>query len=196
MNVLDAPPAGHENASDKAAPRVVAFLSAATRVLFTSGETTWRTIVAIERSGKALGANVAVSPRWGEVMLRIDDPAAPRLEWIAATQVGVDMRKVASTNELIDRLCNDEIGFDAAQTQLAVLRHLPPVSLARFVLLTAADAAALGVIFGADRWLTLALIAFSAGAGALLRLWLAALGAILSCSLFAPLCLPASSARS
>ena len=59
-------------------------------------------IVAIERLGKALGANIAVSPRWGDVVLQIDDPAGPRLHWIAATPVGVDMRKVASTIELID----------------------------------------------------------------------------------------------
>jgi len=176
MNVLDASTAGHANAPEKALPGAVAFLSASTGVLFANGETTRRMILAIERLGEALGVNVAVSPRWGEVMLRIGDPAAPRLEWIAATPLGVDMRKVASTNELIDRLCDDEIGFDAAQSQLAALRHLPPVSLARFVLLTAAGAAALGVIFGADHWITLALIAFGAGSGALLRRWLASLG--------------------
>ena len=176
MNALDASHARHVNAPGKVAPDVVAFLSAAARVLFTNGETSRRMIVAIERLGKALGADVAVSPRWGDVMLRIDDPAGPRLHWIAATPVGVDMQKVASTTELIDQLCNDEIGFDDAQSQLSAIRHLPPVSLARFVLLTAAGAAALGVIFGADHWLTLPLIAFSAGAGALLRRWLAALG--------------------
>jgi uncharacterized membrane protein YjjP (DUF1212 family) len=176
MNALDASHARHVNAPDKVVPDVVAFLSAAARVLFTNGETSRRMIVAIERLGKALGADVAVSPRWGDVMLRIDDPAGPRLHWIAATPVGVDMQKVASTIELIDQLCNDEIGFDDAQSQLSAIRHLPPVTLARFVLLTAAGAAALGVIFGADHWLTLALIAFSAGAGALLRRWLAALG--------------------
>ena len=43
------------------------------------------------------------------------------------------------------------------------------------MLLTAAGAAALGVIFGASHWFTLVLIAFSAGAGAALRRWLAGL---------------------
>jgi uncharacterized membrane protein YjjP (DUF1212 family) len=109
-------------------------------------------------------------------VLRIDDPAGPRLHWIAATPVGVDMQKVAAANDLIDRICKNAIGFGDAQSQLAAIRHLPPVSLARFVLLTAAGAAALGVIFGAGQWLTLGLIALSAGAGALLRRWLAALG--------------------
>ena len=38
---------------------VVAFLSAATRLLFSNGETTRRLILAVERLGKALGVEVA-----------------------------------------------------------------------------------------------------------------------------------------
>jgi Putative threonine/serine exporter len=110
-----------------------------------------RMILGLERLGRALGVNVTVSARWGEVVLRIDDPAGPRLHWIAATPVGVDMQKVAAANDLIDRICKNAIGFGDAQSQLAAIRHLPPVSLARFVLLTAAGAAALGVIFGAGQ---------------------------------------------
>jgi len=176
MNVVDASPAGRANAPETKARDVVAFLSLATRALFTNGETTQRTILAVERLGQALGVNVAMSPRWGDVMLRTDDPAGPRLHWIAAAPVGVDMQKVSAANDLIDRFCKNSIGFDDTQSQLAAVRHLPPVSLARFVLLTAAGAAALGVIFGAGQWLTLGLIALSAGAGALLRRWLATLG--------------------
>jgi uncharacterized membrane protein YjjP (DUF1212 family) len=176
MNAPDASTAKHANAPEKAAPGVVALLSAATRILFANGETTRRLILGIERLGRALGVDVAVSPRWGEVVLRIDDPAGARLHWIAASPLGVDMQKVAAANALIDRICKNAIGFDDAQLQLAAIRHLPPVSLARFVLLTAAGAAALGIIFGAGQWLTLAFIALSAGGGALLRRWLATLG--------------------
>ncbi|MGO9632213.1 MAG: threonine/serine exporter ThrE family protein [Xanthobacteraceae bacterium] len=176
MKVLETRSHGRTLPPEQARSDIVAFLSAAARALFTNGETTRRTIVGVERLGQALGVNVAVLPRWGEVMLRIDDPAAPRLECIAATPLGVDMRKVAATHELIDRFCHHDIGFDAAQSQLAAIRQLPPISLVRFVLLTAAGAAALGVIFGAYHWLTLVLIALSAGAGAALRRWLAELG--------------------
>jgi uncharacterized membrane protein YjjP (DUF1212 family) len=176
MNVVQASAPENVNSPETSARDAVSFLSAATTVLFSNGETTRRLILAVERLGKALGVDVAASPRWGEVMLRIDDPAAARLEWIAASPLGVDMRKVAATNDLIDRFCKGAIGFDDAQSQLATIRHLPPVSLARFVLLTMAGAAALGVIFGASHWLTLVLIAFSAGAGAVLRRWLATLG--------------------
>jgi uncharacterized membrane protein YjjP (DUF1212 family) len=176
MNVVQSSAAGSANSPPKSGRDVIAFLSLATRVLFVNGETTRRMVLGLERLGKALGVDVTVSARWGEVMLRIDDPAGARLHWIAAMPVGVDMQKVAAANDLIDRICNNAIGFVDAQSQLAAIRHLPPVSLARFVLLTAAGAAALGVIFGAGQWLTLGLIAFSAGAGALLRRWLATLG--------------------
>lgn len=150
-------------------------LAATATLLFTDGETTRRMIVGVERLGVALGVDVAVLPRWGALTLRINDSNAPLLDSIAAEPLGVDMTKVSATNELIDKVCDDRLGADALRPALDLIRHLPPVSLARFVLLTAAGAAALGVIFGASHWFTLALIAFSAGAGALLRRWLAGL---------------------
>lgn len=153
----------------------VALLSASARLLFTNGETTRRMTVGVERLGQALGVDVAIFPRWGQLTLRIADLDALRLESVAAEPLGVDMTKVSATNDLIDRICDHRIDAVAAQSALAAIRHLPPVSLARFVLLTAAGAAALGVIFGASHWLTLGLIAFSAGAGAILRRWLAGL---------------------
>jgi uncharacterized membrane protein YjjP (DUF1212 family) len=176
MTVVQASAPENVNSPEQSARDVVSFLSLATRVLFINGETTRRMVLGLERLGRALGVNVTVMARWGEVVLRIDDPAGPRLHWIAAMPVGVDMQKVAAANDLIDRFCKNGIGFDDAQSELAAIRHLPPVSLARFVLLTAAGAAALGVIFGAGQWLTLCLIALSAGAGALLRRWFATLG--------------------
>jgi uncharacterized membrane protein YjjP (DUF1212 family) len=150
-------------------------LAATAELLFADGETTRRMIVGVERLGAALGVDVAVLPRWGALTLRVDDSNAPLLESIAAEPLGVDMTKVSATNELIDKVRDHRLAVDALQPALDSIRHLPPVSLARFVLLTAAGAAALGVIFGASHWLTLVLIAFSAGAGALLRRWLAGL---------------------
>jgi uncharacterized membrane protein YjjP (DUF1212 family) len=154
---------------------VLALLAAVAKLLFADGETTRRMIVGVERLGAALGVDVAVLPRWGALTLRVDDSNAPLLDSIAAEPLGVDMTKVSATNELIDKVCDDRLGADALRPALDLIRHLPPVSLARFVLLTAAGAAALGVIFGASHWFTLVLIAFSAGAGALLRRWLAGL---------------------
>jgi uncharacterized membrane protein YjjB (DUF3815 family) len=61
----------------------------------------------------------------------------------------------------------------AAGSALKAITQFPPVSTARFALMAASGAAGLGVIFGAAHALSLALIAFSAGAGACLRRWLA-----------------------
>jgi uncharacterized membrane protein YjjP (DUF1212 family) len=176
MNVPRASLPDNADAPHAPAGEVAQVLAAATRLLFTDGETTRRMVLAVQRLGHALGVEVGVSPRWGEVMLRLAGPAGSRLEWIDATPLGVDMRKVAAANDLIDKVCENAIGFEKARAQLIAIQHLPPVSLARFVLLTAAGAAALGVIFGAAQWLTLGLIALSAGTGALLRRWLALLG--------------------
>jgi uncharacterized membrane protein YjjP (DUF1212 family) len=151
----------------------LALLAGCARLLFASGETTRRMIVGIERLGAALGVEVAVLPRWGAVTLRVEGRDGPFLESIAAEPLGVDMTKVSAVHDLIDGVCDHRMSAAAAVPALAAIGHLTPVSLARFVLLTAAGAAALGVIFGATHWFTLALIALSAGAGAALRRWLA-----------------------
>jgi uncharacterized membrane protein YjjP (DUF1212 family) len=158
-----------------ASAEVLALLSASARLLFANGETTRRTIAGVERLGAALGFAVAVLPRWGQLTLRIDDANGPMFDSVAAEPLNVDMTKVSATNELIDKVSDRRMSADGARPALAAIGHLPPVSLTRFILLTAAGAAALGVIFGADHWLTLVLIALSAGAGAALRRWLAGL---------------------
>jgi uncharacterized membrane protein YjjB (DUF3815 family) len=61
----------------------------------------------------------------------------------------------------------------SARASFEAITRYPPVGITRFALLAAAGAAALGVIFGATHWLSLVLIAFSAGVGACLRRWLA-----------------------
>jgi len=155
---------------------VLALLSAAAELLFRNGETTRRMAVGIERLGATLGIDVAVLPRWDEVTLLVTDATGQRSQTVAATPLGVDMHKVVATNKLIDDICTGRIAAGAAQSALLAIQKLPPVSLARFVILTAAGAAALGVIFGASHWLTLALIALSAGAGAIVRRLLAARG--------------------
>src|ERR1700761_8627615 len=136
MNV-NVPAASKEDSTDKTAADVVTFLSDATRLLFSNGETTRRLVLAVERLGKALGVEVALAARWGEVMLRIGAPTTARLHWIGVSPVGVDMGKVRAANALFDRLCNGEVGLEAAQAQLAAIRQSPPVSLLRFAVMAA-----------------------------------------------------------
>ena len=143
------------------------------RVLFSNGQTTERTVVAVEQLAEALGLRVTVFPRWGELILCIDSDTGSRYEIIAAAPLGVDMSKVAATMSVIDKVCAGRMDIEATRSALQAVTRFPPVSLARFALMTGAGAAALGVIFGAAHAHTLILIALSAGAGACLRRWLA-----------------------
>src|SRR5258705_794716 len=143
------------------------------RLLFANGQTTERTVVAVEQLADALGVQATVFPRWGELTVCIDDDTGSRYEIIAVEPVGVDMSKVAATMSVIDQVSDGRIDAEAARSALEAITRFPPVSLARFALLVAAGAAALGVIFGAAHLLSLVLIALSAGAGACLRRWLA-----------------------
>jgi uncharacterized membrane protein YjjP (DUF1212 family) len=148
-------------------------ISTSARLLFGNGQTTERMVAASEQLAEALGFRASVFPRWGELVVRIEDDAGSRYEIVAAEPAGMDMSKVTATMAAIDKVCDGRMDAAAAQSALEAITRLPPVSIARFALLAAAGAAALGVIFGAAHPLSLILIAFSAGAGACLRRWLA-----------------------
>ncbi|WP_245263236.1 threonine/serine exporter family protein [Azorhizobium doebereinerae] len=139
-------------------------------LLFVNGQTTQAVRTSVSRLGAALGVRATCRERWGELTLSFDGvPAAG----ILAEPLGVDMGRVAATEALVDAVCDKRVPPEAASARLAAIAAHPPVSLARFAIMAAAGAAALGVIFGAAQPLTLALIALSAGAGACLRRGLA-----------------------
>jgi uncharacterized membrane protein YjjP (DUF1212 family) len=142
-------------------------------LLFENGQTTERTITAVSRLGAALGYRASLFPRWGQMTLRIDGPFGDHQEIIGADPAGVDMNKVVAVTKVIDDLCDGRINAAAARSLLEAVTRYPPVGIARFALLAAAGAAALGVIFGTAHWTGLTLIAVSAGFGACLRRWLA-----------------------
>jgi uncharacterized membrane protein YjjP (DUF1212 family) len=148
-------------------------ISTSARLLFENGQTTERTVAASEQLAEALGVRATLFPRWGELVLRLEDDVGSRYEIVAAKPAGMDMNKVTATMAAIDKVCAGRIDPAAMQSTLEAITRLPPVSIARFASFAAAGAAALGVIFGAAHLLSLVLIAFSAGAGACLRRWLA-----------------------
>jgi len=150
-------------------------LSASAKLLFQNGQTTERTVLTVERIGAVLGYHCLLFPHWGELTIRIDGPTGLLQEVIAAQPAGVDMNKVAATTKVVDELCNGQIDVWMARSSFEAISRYPPVGLARCALLAAAGAAALGVIFGTAHWLSLGLIALSAGLGACLRHWLAGL---------------------
>jgi uncharacterized membrane protein YjjP (DUF1212 family) len=142
------------------------------KLLFENGESTEKIVSALDQLADALGFRATVFPRWGDLTIRIDDDNGSRHEIVAAAPVGVDMRKVTTTIGVIDDVCDGRLDLDAARSALEAAARFPPISIARFALLAAAGAAALGVIFGAVHLLSLLLIAIGAGAGVCLRRWL------------------------
>ena len=150
----------------------LALISLCAGLLFENGESTERVVSALDQLAEALGFRASTFARWDELMILINDGSDSRLEIVAAAPVGVDMRKVAATIGVMDDVRNGHLDVKAARSALEDVARFPPVSLARFALLAAAGAAALGVIFGATHPFSLLLIAISAGAGACLRRWL------------------------
>jgi uncharacterized membrane protein YjjP (DUF1212 family) len=148
-------------------------ISTAAKLLFENGQTTERMVAASEQLAEALGFRATLFPRWGELALRIEDDAGSRHEIVAAEPAGMDMNKVAATMAAIDKICDERMDAMAAPSALEAITRFPAVSIARFASFAAAGAAALGVIFGTAHFLSLVLIAFSAGAGACLRRWVA-----------------------
>jgi uncharacterized membrane protein YjjP (DUF1212 family) len=148
-------------------------ISTSARLLFGNGQTTEQMVAASGQLADALGFRASVLPRWGELVVRIEDDAGSRYEIVAAEPAGMDMSKVTATMDAIDKVCDGRMDAAAVQSAMEAITRLPPVSIARFALFAAAGAAALGVIFGAAHLLSLILMAFSAGVGACLRRWLA-----------------------
>ena len=148
-------------------------ISMSATLLFGNGQSTERTMLAVQQLAHRMGIRATLFPRWDELTIRIDDDSGSHCEIVAVSPAGVDMRKVATTTGVIDQVCDGRMEAAAARSALESIAGFPPVSTARFALMAAAGAAALGVIFGAAHLLSLIVIAFSAGAGACLRRWLA-----------------------
>ena len=146
-------------------------------LLFANGQTTARTIDTTVQFAAALGFRASLLLRWGEVTATIDGDGGPRSEIAGVSPMGVDMGKVVAAMGMIDQLCDGHADADPVRAALEAIQHRPPVALVRFASLAAAGAAALGVIFGVFDLLSLVLIAFSAGAGAVVRRWLAGISA-------------------
>jgi uncharacterized membrane protein YjjP (DUF1212 family) len=141
----------------------------AAELLFVNGQTTRRTESAIRQLGVALGFQIHVLQRWDELSVRLSDRGVTEDLISGVAPVNVDMRKVASAMTLIDNVTEGKLRPSAVMAALESIRRSPSASAGRFVAMAAAGAAALGVIFGDAHWLSVALIACSAGVGAWLR---------------------------
>jgi uncharacterized membrane protein YjjB (DUF3815 family) len=145
----------------------------AATLLFENGQTTEETVVAADKLGRALGVPVTLLPHWGQLAIRVD--GTPLSDTVPATPLGVDTVKVLATIRIVDQIADGTLPGTAALAALAEVKRLRPAGTLRLALFAAIAAASLGVIWGVLSPLSLLLMAFSAGAGALLRRRLAAL---------------------
>ena len=142
-----------------------ALLTRTASLLLGNGQTTEGTRLSVERLALARGCTVGFSVRWGEFALEARD----RTAFGEVAPLAVDIRRVMATEAVIDTASADGFVADEALARLELIVRSAPSALSRFVLMAAAGAAALGIIFGAHDWLTAGVIAASAGSGALLR---------------------------
>ncbi len=142
-------------------------IAAAADILFLSGQSSESTGAAVRQFGDALGVKADLLLRWGEVVLWVEGRPGPII--IAAKPTSVDMGRVAAVLRIIDDVATGRLNPAGAAAGLEAVSRMPPVNMVRFAVMAAAGAAALGAIFGAGNFATLAVIAFSAGCGGLLR---------------------------
>jgi uncharacterized membrane protein YjjP (DUF1212 family) len=150
---------------------VLDLIAVAAGLLFVNGQTTEATRVAVLRLSQTFEVEASLSVRWGELILHAKGRLASTI--IAAEPFGVDMRRVETIEHIVDDVCHGRLDLERARSSLDAVSQAAPVSAIRFVVMAAVGATALGVIFGAFSPITLALIAFSAGTGALIRRTLA-----------------------
>ena len=154
-------------------PETLALVLQGTSVLFANGETTERTIAAGERIAGSHGYRSTVVARWDGLTVRLEGEAGARHDIVPVTPTGIDMNKVMGAERAIDAICARAVTPEETRSRFVRTAALPPVSLARFALAAAVGAAALSVVFGAEHPASVALVALSAGLGALVRRGLA-----------------------
>lgn len=141
--------------------------------LFVNGQSSARVVARTERLASRCGLKAHLFPRWGDLNLRIETGDEQRI-WIAeATPSGVDMTRVAGLSHIAGQIMEGRLAGPQAHAAIAVAARTPPAPVWLFTLAAAGGAAALSVIFGVEHPAAVMLIVLSAGAGALLRRWLA-----------------------
>jgi uncharacterized membrane protein YjjP (DUF1212 family) len=150
----------------------------AASLLHTNGQTTQRVILDTQRLAHAYGLDIEILPQWDDIICRSREHNTESSDWqsdiMSFRPTGVDMNKVARTNQVIDRICANPnrsslANIEYATQELAGVAALKPSSHTRFTLMAGFGAAALGVVFGVSNILVLALIFLTAFIGAGVR---------------------------
>jgi uncharacterized membrane protein YjjP (DUF1212 family) len=136
------------------------------KVLYVNGQSTDQTLAAVDRFGRALGLEVSLLPRWGELQLEARGNGIKVVSNAAADPSGVAMNRVALATAALD---SGKLNSAQAKEILSAAAHAPLATTWLFSLAAAFGAVALAVIFGVQHLTPVVLIFVSAGAGAVLR---------------------------
>jgi uncharacterized membrane protein YjjP (DUF1212 family) len=139
------------------------------RVLYINGESTHQTLGTAERLSNCLGFRATILPHCGELEIQIEDTDGRLISAIEAAPSGVDMDRVASTSQTVEKLCDGRLAPAKAMEAISRIAVAPPAPTWLFTLAAAVGAVALAVLFGIRHLTAAALIFGSAAAGAILR---------------------------
>jgi len=137
-------------------------------------QSTEETVTAAARLADVLGLRTKLLVSWGDVALEVDSAHGALVRLDGAEPTGVDMGRVASVMRVIDKVAAGHLNAEEAWAEIETASHAHPAPTWLFAT-AAAAAVALRVIFGVYHFASVALIAGSAGVGALLRRCLARL---------------------
>jgi uncharacterized membrane protein YjjP (DUF1212 family) len=156
--------------SGTALPERSELVVAIARILYVNGQATEEIVAAAARVGDMLGLRATLLPRWGELLLLSEEDGGGRLATqVAANPTGVDMGRVASTMQAIDKLGTSRLAPESLPEVISAIAQAPSAPTWLFTLAAAAGAVSLAVLFGIRHLPAAALVALSAAAGALLR---------------------------
>ena len=139
------------------------------RVLFVNGQSTKRTIAAVQALAGTLGISAVVLPRWGDLRLEVTDKSGSLAWQVAANPAGANMQRVAAAMNAIDDAKAGRIGPVDFASAIREIAKSPPAPTWLFTLAASAGAAALAVIFGVSHLAAVGLILLSAAIGAIAR---------------------------
>jgi uncharacterized membrane protein YjjP (DUF1212 family) len=148
---------------------------ACAQLLYVNGQGTEQVLAAAQRLARVLDLRAALSLRWGELQLQLEEGQRPIWQ-VAANPAGVDMTRVTAGMRVIDDVEARRLTPEAALKAIDAISRSPAFPTWLFALASGAGAVAMAVIFGIQHVVDASLIFVSAFVGTLLRRRLHQLG--------------------
>ena len=142
-------------------------------MLHGNGAGSSRTILRAGQLARALGTDATVDLGWSTTTVTVADQAVT----VRAMPTTIGMNRVFAVDQAIAAMQAGDASAVRTRETIRDAASLPLTNIWLFAVACAVGAAALALIFGADNWEVLALVAQTAGAGAFLRRGIGRLGA-------------------